>query len=158
MGATVSRPPVQVQNLARLENELGIPVAGILGLDVLAKASFQIDYNRKEISFGGISPGGIPVQFDTLSSMAVAQVKIGGRTTRMLVDTGTDRVVLFGGNFSNVAWLAPQNTSQRGRSLMSREMPVQVFSAPDIVLGKKHFSKDRAYLVPGSADPNPDVK
>ncbi|MBZ5643874.1 MAG: hypothetical protein LAO19_14015, partial [Acidobacteriia bacterium] len=39
------------------------------------------------------------------------------------------------------------------RSMMNREMPVQVFSAPDIVLGERHFSKERAYLVPGSADP-----
>jgi hypothetical protein len=148
--------PVKVQNLSELESELGISIAGILGLDVLSKSSFQLDYNRKEIAFGGASPGGIPVQFDTFSSMAVAQVKIGGRTTRMLVDTGTDRVVLFGGNFANLAWLSPRNTSQRGRSLMSREMPVQIFAAPDIVLGKRHFSKDRAYLVPGSSDPEID--
>jgi hypothetical protein len=28
-----------------------------------------------------------------------------------------------------------------------------VFSAPDIILGGQHFSNERAYLVPGSADP-----
>ncbi len=145
--------PVQVENLSRLESDLGIPIAGILGLDVLAQSSFQLDYDKSEIEFGGISPGGIPVQFDADSALAVADVKIAGRATRMLVDTGTDRVVLFGGNFSDLAWLAPRNTSQRGRSLVNREMAVQVFSAPDIVLGERHFTKDRAYLVPGSTDP-----
>lgn len=145
--------PVQVENLSHLEGELGLPVAGILGLDVLSKSSFRLDYDKAVIEFGGVSPAGIPVQIDALSAMAVAEVRIGGRPARMLVDTGTDRVVLFGGNFADVAWLAPRNTSQRGRSLMNREMPVQVFSAPDIVLGERHFSKDRAYLVPGSTDP-----
>lgn len=145
--------PVQVENLSHLEVELGIPVAGILGLDVLSKSNFRMDFDKAVIEFGGFGPAGIPVQIDTLSAMAVAKVKIGGRTTRMLVDTGTDRVVLFGGNFADVSWLAPRSTSQRGRSMMNREMPVQVFSAPDIVLGERHFSKERAYLVPGSADP-----
>ncbi|MBZ5661982.1 MAG: retropepsin-like domain-containing protein [Acidobacteriia bacterium] len=145
--------PVQVENLSRLESDLGIPIAGILGLDVLSKSSFQLDYDKGQIAFGGISPEGIPVQFDAQSAIAVAKVKIDGRATRMLVDTGTDRVVLFGGNFADLAWLSPRDTSQRGRSLVNREMPVQVFSAPDIVVGERHFSKERAYLVPGSTDP-----
>lgn len=145
--------PVQVQDLSRLERDLDIPIAGIMGLDVLSKSSFRLDYEKREIEFGDISHVGIPAHFDERAGIAVTEVRIEGRAARMLVDTGTDRVVLLGGNFADLGWLAPRNTSQSGRSLVDRKMPVQVFSAPDIILGEQHFSKDRAYLVPGSTDP-----
>ena len=145
--------PVGVNDLSRLERDLGIPVAGIIGLDVLAKSSFHLDYDKQEIEFGAISHEGIPVPVDTRAGIAVAEVRIEGRATRMLVDTGTDRVVLLGGNFADLGWLALRNTSQSGRSMVNRQMPVQVFSAPDIILGGQHFGSERAYLVPGSTDP-----
>jgi hypothetical protein len=145
--------PVGVNDLSRLERDLGIPVAGIIGLDVLAKSSFRLDYDNQEIEFGAISHDGIPVPVDVRAGIAVAEVRIAGRATRMLVDTGTDRVVLLGGNFADLGWLALRNTSQSGRSMVDRQMPVQVFSAPDIILGGRHFSSERAFLVPGSTDP-----
>jgi hypothetical protein len=145
--------PVQVQDLSRLERDLGIRIAGVIGLDVLSRSSFRLDYDKREIEFGVISHVGIPAHFDAFAGIAVAEVRIEGRTARMLVDTGTDRVVLLGGNFAELGWLALRNTSQTGRSLLARKMPVQVFSAPDIILGEQHFSNERAYLVPGSTDP-----
>jgi hypothetical protein len=145
--------PVQVQNLSQLERDLDIPIAGIIGLDVLSKSNFRLDYDKREIEFGSISHEGIPVHFDPHAGIAVAVVKIEGKEARILVDTGSDRVVLFGGNFPQVEWPALRNTSQTGASLADQKMDVQVFSAPDIIIGGQHFSDDRAYFVPGSADP-----
>jgi predicted aspartyl protease len=145
--------PVQVQNLSRLERDLGIPIAGIIGLDVLSRSRFHLDYDKREIDFGDISHVGIPVHLDARTGIAVAEVRIEGKEARMLVDTGTDRVVLLAGKFAKVGWLALRNTSQSGTSLADQEMYVQVFSAADIILGGQHFSNDRAYFVPGSADP-----
>jgi hypothetical protein len=71
----------------------------------------------------------------------------------MLVDTGSEFVVLLGGNFGDTGGLALRNTSKSGISLANQKMPIQEFSAPDIVLGGQHFSKDVAYLVPDAADP-----
>jgi Aspartyl protease len=145
--------PVQVQNLSRLESDLGIPIAGIIGLDVLSKSSFRLDYDRREIKFGDVAHAGIPVHFDSRAGIAVAEVRIKGKKARILVDTGADRVVLFGGNFAEVGWLKLRNTSQSGASLVDQKIHVQVFSAADIILGGQHFSDDRAYFVPGSVDP-----
>jgi hypothetical protein len=145
--------PVQVQDLSRLERDLGIPIAGIVGMDVLSKSSFHLDYVKKEIEFGEVSPAGIPVHFDARAGIAVAEVSIEGRRARILVDTGSDRVVLFGGNFAEAGWPELRKTSQSGSSLADPGMSLQVFSAPDIILGGQHFSDDRAYFVPGNADP-----
>ena len=146
--------PVYVQDLSPIERDLGIPVpiAGIIGLDVLSKSSFRLDYDKREIEFGDTSHVGIPVQFDARAGLAVTKVRIDGREARLLVDTGSDRLVLFGGNFADEEWPALRKTSQAGVSLVEQKMYVQVFSAADIILGGQHFSKDRAYFVPGSAD------
>lgn len=143
----------QVQDLSRLESDLGIPIAGVIGLDVLSRSSFHLDYDNKEIEFGDVLHVGIPVHFDARSGLAVAEARIEGKEARFLVDTGSDRVVLFGGNFAEVGWLKLRVTSQTGASQVDQKIYLQVFSAADIVLGGQHFSVDRAYFVPGSADP-----
>jgi hypothetical protein len=143
---------VQVQDLSRVERDLGIPIAGIIGLDVLSKSNFRLDYDKREIEFGAVLDTGIPVHFDAHTGIAVAEVKIEGKETRILLDTGTDRVVLFGGNFPEAGWLNLRSTSQTGANLVSQNMDLQVFSAADIIIGGQHFSDGRAYFVPGSTD------
>ena len=148
--------PVQVHDLSTYERELGIPVAGIIGLDVLSKSSFRLDFNKREIEFGDISRQGVPVHFDARTGLAVVEVSLGGKLLRMLVDTGSDNFVLLGGNFADVGWLPLRDTSQTGASLAEHGLPVQVFPMPDIALGGLHLNQDRAYLVPDRADPEFD--
>ncbi len=131
---------------------MGIPIAGMkIGLDVLSKCNFHLDYDKREIEFGDVSDAGIPVHFDTRAGIAVAEVMIEGKETRVLLDTGTDRVVIFGGNFPEAGWLNLRNTSQTGANLMSQKMDLQVFSAADIIIGG-NAGDDRAYFVQGSTD------
>jgi len=144
---------IQVQDLSRLERDLGEPIAAIIGLDVLSKSSFRLDYDKAEIEFDRPSQEGVPVRFDPGSGLAIAQVGLGSKTLRMLVDTGSNTFVLLGGNFADTRWVALRNTSQAASSLAEQGVRVQEFSAPDIVLGGLHFNQDRAYLVPDRADP-----
>lgn len=143
----------QVRDLSRLESDLGIPIAGIIGLDVLSKSSFHLDYDKREIEFGDVSREGIPVHFDARAGIAVAVASIEGKEARFLVDTGSDVVVLLGGNFADAGWLAPRNTSQSGASLVEQKINVQEFSPAEIILGGQRFGANRAYFLPGSADP-----
>ena len=149
----VASLPVRVEDLSRLEREIGIPIAGVIGLDVLSKSSFKLNYDHREIEFGRVSREGIPVHVDARSGIAVAEIRLSGKAVRMLVDTGSNRIVLLGGNFTDVGWLALRNTPQRGENFALQDIPLQVFSAPDIVLGGQHFSTDPAYFLPGSFDP-----
>jgi hypothetical protein len=55
---------VQVEDLSGFEREIGIPIAAIIGLDVLSKSSFRLDYDKKQIEFGDVSDSGIAVPFD----------------------------------------------------------------------------------------------
>ena len=143
----------QARDLSRLESDLGISIAGIIGLDVLSKSSFRLDYDKREIEFGDVSREGIPVHFDARAGIAVAVASIEGKQARFLVDTGSDDVVLLGGTFADAGWLALRNTSQSGASLVDQKMNLQVFSAAEIILGGRLFGVNRAYFLPGSADP-----
>jgi Aspartyl protease len=144
---------VQVQDLSRLERDLGIPVAGIIGLDVLAKSSFRLDYQKKELEFGEVSDEGIPVSFDERTGTAVALVSLEGIPARLLVDTGSDRVAVLGRNLAQTQRLVLRTTAQRGSSVADQSMEVQVFFAPDIVFGGKHFALEKAYFIPGGSHP-----
>jgi hypothetical protein len=144
---------VQVQDLARLERDLGIPVAGIIGLDVLSKSSFRLDYQKKELEFGEVSDDGIPVSFDERTGTAVALLSLEGISARLLVDTGSDRVAVLGKNLAETKRLALRTTAQRGSSVADQSMEVQVFFARDVVLGGKHFTVEKAYFIPNGSHP-----
>jgi hypothetical protein len=147
---------VQVQDLSRLERDLGISVAGIIGLDVLSKSSFRLDYEKKHMEFGQVSDEGIPVSFDERTGTAVALASIEGIPARLLVDTGSDRVAVLGRNLPETKRLALRTTRQRGSSVADQGMEVQVFFAPDIAVGGKHFTPDKAYFIPGASYPTFD--
>jgi predicted aspartyl protease len=142
-----------VEDISRLESDFGISIAGIIGMDVLSKSSFRLDYDMGQIEFGEISHDGVPVHFDERAGIAVANVNIGDRSARMLVDTGAEFVVLLGGNFGELEGLTFRSTSQSGVSAADKKMRLEYFSVPDISLGGKHFNDATAYFVPGSADP-----
>jgi predicted aspartyl protease len=145
--------PVLVKDLSRQEHDYGIPIAGIIGLDVLSKSSFRLDYDAADIKFGEVARKGIPVPFDARTGTAVAEARIEGKPVRMLVDTGSDSLVILGGNFADTGWPRLRNASQTGSSIADQNMELKIVSAPDIVIGGKRFSKDHVYVVPGSSDP-----
>jgi predicted aspartyl protease len=145
--------PVQVKNLAQLEHDLAIPVAGIIGMDVLSKNNFRLDYDKREIEFGTPTDEGIPVRFDARSGIAIADVLLEGRKIRMLVDTGSDQVLVLGGNLAGPLQFALRNTAQHGSTVAENAMPVQEFAARDIELAGRHFTRAKAYFLAGGTDP-----
>src|SRR5262249_49511372 len=46
---------VVVHDVAQLEHNLGISLAGIVGLDLLSTHNFSIDYRKKKIIFGNVN-------------------------------------------------------------------------------------------------------
>jgi hypothetical protein len=147
---------MNVQDLSQAESDFDVPIAGIIGFDVLTKSSFRLDYAKKQLEFGEMAHPGIPVSFDPETNISVAGVSLAGKMVRMIVDTGTDRVVILAGNFTEVSWLQPRETSQYGKNVAGEDSKIQIFSARDLVLGGEHFSTARAYLVAGGQAPQFD--
>lgn len=144
---------VQVQDLSRLEHDLGIPVAAIVGMDVLSRESFRLNYAGSQIEFAEMpTRSGVIAHFDKKSGLAVAAVNLEGRTVRLLVDTGTNRLVVLGGNQDGFPWLNARRPLRSGGSALDSEMGVEEISVSGIVLGDRAIGGAKVYLVPRKSD------
>jgi hypothetical protein len=142
---------VLVTDLSPLERDLNLPIAGILGMDVLGKSSFRLDYGKQLIEFGEIAPVGIPVNLSTGADLPIAEIKIGGKLLHLLVDTGSDRLVFFG------ARSAPEFSPNTAKSVLQANsvaatVPVRAASSLEFELSGTRFRQD-AYFVPDSEEP-----
>jgi hypothetical protein len=156
----VTSLPVLLSDLSGLEKDLGIPIAGVIGLDVLSKASFRLDYQKKLIQFGKFAPGGIAVALPQGSSIAVAEVMWGGVSVRMMVDTGSDQLVLLGKQppiSVQTAQLASKSLGSGNEASdvaaaasVTERLSVQELPPAELVLAGKKFSGAKGYWVPGS--------
>ena len=84
--------PAGVSDLSYLE---GVRIDAIVGLDVLVRTSFSIDYRTRVLSF---SPGGREESVAPLElawPFLTVQMTIAGQPVRLLVDTGSSDLVLF---------------------------------------------------------------
>lgn len=70
-------------------------VDAIIGLDVLSLSSFSIDYEAREITFGPLAARERTVRLEVTPPFLTVQLAIAGRPVRLLVDTGSRRLVLF---------------------------------------------------------------
>jgi len=85
---------VIIGDLATLRSHLGIPIDGLIGLDVLGQSSFTIDYQHKEIVFG-VSEEANSIPYEADASLVLVKLLSGGKALRVLVDTGTPGLLLF---------------------------------------------------------------
>ena len=147
----VTSVAVLVTDLSPVERDLNIPIAGILGMDVLGKTSFRLDYGNQLIEFGEFAPVGIPVSLSTGADLPIAEIKVGGKFLHLLVDTGSDSLVFFGAR--PAAELSPNtaNSLLRGNSVASA-VPVRAVSPLDFELSGERFHQN-AYFVPDSEEP-----
>ena len=138
-------------DLSAVEHDLNLPIAGILGMDVLGKSSFRLDYGNQLIEFGDVAPVGIPVNLSTRADLPIAEIKVGGKLLHLLVDTGSDRLVFFGAR--SAAEISPNtaNSLLQGNSVTS-VVPVHAVSTLEFELSGEHF-RQTAYFVPGSEEP-----
>jgi predicted aspartyl protease len=86
---------VMVQGLSFLEQDLGISLGGIIGLDILINGSFTIDYGKKSIAFGAVPAELKTVPFAATAPSLTVQARIDGQKVRLLLDSGTRGVLLY---------------------------------------------------------------
>jgi predicted aspartyl protease len=105
-----------------------IPADGvdmILGLNVLARRNFGIDYERRKVVFGPWDRQGVSTPFEPESTMVVVNAQMCGKTIRFLVDTGASTHCVF--QEGPVLWLLNYQgrvttTPHMGNRSVSREV------------------------------------
>jgi hypothetical protein len=84
--------PVGVGDLSYLT---GVPIDAIVGLDVLARANFSIDYRARVLTFAPAHREDAGAPLEIAWPFVTVRMTIAGEQVRLLVDTGSSDLVLF---------------------------------------------------------------
>jgi hypothetical protein len=84
--------PAGIGDLSYLQ---GSRIDAIVGLDVLARASFRVDYKTRTLSFGPADRESAVVPMQIVWPFLTVKLVVGGHPMQLLVDTGSRDLVLF---------------------------------------------------------------
>jgi predicted aspartyl protease len=143
-----------VDDVAFLERRLHIPVGAIVGLDVVGRTSFLIDYRKKTITFGRVA-GKNSLRFETRTPLVTVKASIAGEEFRLLADSGVSGLLLYRDRFK----MADKKRQVFGEALVSTssgETRSWWFEAPSIFLGTQNLRGKTVVVVDSAPDPRND--
>ena len=156
--------PVIVGDLASFESHLGVRVDGMIGLDVLARRDFVVDYDSGTIAFGTV-PGNGPeplglaeasVPLDLGPGYAVVSLDVEGQPVRLMVDTGARSLILFAprvrGRLAGIRTLGERVIGNVGGTFALTEVVL-----PYATLGTMRLDAQKAALMEGQAPASVDI-
>src|SRR6266851_2636702 len=133
--------PVLTEDLSFLRKALGYKVDAIVGLDVLRKSSFTINYKTKEMLFG-------PVETDT--PLVTIRTRFEDRQLRLMLDTGTPDLMLLQSRMpDSTSWqtLGTEKAANVSGTFRSRKVRI-----PEVYLGKETIGAQIASVVDDRKD------
>jgi predicted aspartyl protease len=146
--------PVLTQDLSYMQKAVGYKVDAIIGLDVLRRSSFTIDYRSKEMRFGPIERLTFSAPFDTDEPVVTIRTRLQNHPMRLVVDTGSPDVMLFESRMSGSAGLQTlmtQETVNASGTLRLRKVWI-----PDVYLGQERIGGRSAFIVNDHKDAGDD--
>jgi hypothetical protein len=149
--------PAIVKDLRGFEDQLGVRIDGMLGLDVLARQDFVVDYESRTIAFrtpdsGGLDeePGGFSVPFELGPGYAVVRLDVEGQPVRLMVDTGARSLILFAPRVRD-RLTALRSLGERAIGNLGGTLGLTEVVLPDARLGTLRLDAPKAALMEGQA-------
>jgi predicted aspartyl protease len=137
--------PVLTQDLSYIQKAVGYNVDAIIGLDVLRRSSFTINYRTKEILFGPVEGLPFSAPFDTDAPVVTIRTRFQNHQLRLVVDTGSPDVMLFESRLpQSIGWriLGTQETANASGTLRLRKVWI-----PEVYLGQETIGGQAAFIV-----------
>ena len=146
--------PVLAEDLSFLQKALGFKVHAIVGMDVLRKSSFTINYKLKEILFGVPENLAHSIPFETDTPVITVRMGFQDRRLRMVVDSGGPDLTLFRSRVSMPAGLQAlgSETVADTRGTFQRTK-VRI---PELHMGKETVGAQTVFLVDDQKDEGDD--
>jgi hypothetical protein len=142
--------PVLTEDLSFLRKALGYKVDAIVGLDVLRKSSFTINYRTKEMLLGPVERLTFSAPFDTDVPIVTIRAKFQKKPLRLVVDTGSADVMLFESRMpdsTGLQTLGTQKTANVSGTLQLRKVWI-----PEVYLGQEIIGTQIASVVDDQKD------
>jgi predicted aspartyl protease len=138
-----SNLPIVISDLSFFRKTVPVRIDAIIGLDVLGRKPFLIDYSARAIRFepAPVLPVSIPLRLN--NGLAVFDAEIDHRPVHLLFDTGAATLILFDKS-------APQKSASRAEALLKPNQIGDFESKPVwlhlLRLGTVQFRKEPALL------------
>jgi hypothetical protein len=137
--------PVLSQDLSYVEKELGLRVDAIVGMDVLSKSSFILDYRAKVMIFGKLEKMTFSTAFETYDPIVTVRLEAQRKHLRVVINTGGPDVMLFQSRVpdsSGFQALGTEKISNAGGTFTSRRVRI-----PDVYLGEESIGSLIGFVV-----------
>jgi predicted aspartyl protease len=154
---SVELGPIHAQSVRAMTADLsaaseafGLRIDALIGLDVLERASFLVDYRRREIVFGDFEPLPYSAPFHLSSGPLTVDLGTDSGELRMLVDTGAQSTLLLGSRVKSI--LASRGSSHEfanlGGNFTLREVTLE-----GVQLGTSDLGSQAVYVADSSRLP-----
>jgi hypothetical protein len=128
-----------------MQKAVGYKVDAIIGLDVLRRSSFTIDYRTKEIRFGPIEDLAFSAPFDSDQPVVTIRTRLQNHQLRLVVDTGCPNVVLFESRMPDLTGLRTLGTQETAN--VSGTLRLRKLWIPEVYLDQETIGGQAALIV-----------
>ena len=153
--------PIQVENLvgiamdlSRSTSELGIRPDLIIGMDVLHRQNFVIDYQGLHIFFGASRPLRWNAKLTGNTRVVTADTVVMGKKLRLQVDTGSSSLLIYGKRFGPVTGSNFADSDATVASVVGSTKAISVDSA-ELQVGNWHTYHGTVFFS-GASSPTGD--
>ena len=144
----VAKLPVVVLDLTSPQDALSVRIDAVVGIDVLSRASFIVDYEGRKLIWGPLEAFADPVSCDPHFPYPTVLLQIGARTLQVYVDTGTQELAVFENRTGSIP--GTRVVGEESHATLKGHVVVKTVEFQELSLGTTHWARREGYLMEGS--------